>query len=135
MRMVLKRIYRGEQFTVGELTVNGVWIGNSLEPRCIDWQKEQKVMGRTAVPEGTYEVRLSPSRTYRRMMPYLLDVPMFTGVMIHPGNTVADTRGCILVGLYTNHGMLTRSRQTFRQLAELIDRAAGNAERIEIVVC
>ena len=58
-----------------------------------------KVPGRTAIPAGTYKVRWSYSPRFKRFTPEILDVPMFTGVRIHAGNTVDHTEGCPLLGM------------------------------------
>ena len=42
----------------------------------------------------------SYAQKYGGRFPCLLDVPGFSGVMIHPGNTAEDTRGCLLPGVY-----------------------------------
>ena len=70
--------------------------------------KARKVKGKTAIPRGTYKIqlRVSPSfkdkwyaKPYGGKMPYLQNVPGFSGVMIHPGNRPEDTSGCILPGM------------------------------------
>jgi hypothetical protein len=61
--------------------------------------KAVKVPGRTAIPTGRYEVRITYSNRFKRLMPILLDVPGFDGIRIHPGNYHVNTDGCLLPGL------------------------------------
>ena len=85
---------------------------------------------KTAIPEGEYPVRLAWSPRFKRKMPCLQDVPGFTGVLIHPGNSVADTQGCILVGERQADGRLKNSRMTFDRLYDLLERAENISIRI-----
>ena len=57
-----------------------------------------KVYGQTAIPFGRYEVRMRATSKFGTT-PELLDVPGFTGILIHAGNHRGDTLGCILTGM------------------------------------
>jgi len=77
-----------------------------------------KVHGRTAIPQGRYHIRLTQSQRFGRVLPLLDAVPGFTGIRIHPGNTAADTEGCILPGTGRNSSGVTGSRLAFGRLFE-----------------
>lgn len=61
-----------------------------------------------AIPAGCYRLRLTYSPTFQELLPLLDGVLGYarqphngirrTGIRIHAGNTIADSRGCILVG-------------------------------------
>lgn len=107
-------------------------ICSTMEPRRRDLSREKKVKGSTAIPSGTYEIKFSPSAKFNRIMPYLLNVPLFEGIMFHPGNTLKDTAGCILVGERCNNG-LTRSKHHFEKLMQLLTEHKDEAMVVEIV--
>ena len=91
MELTLTRTSRQAECTTGVLYLGKERMAHTLEPRWRDLGKEQKVAGQTAIPEGTYEICLEVSARFKRLMPYLMNVPGFTGILIHCGNTVADT--------------------------------------------
>ena len=113
----LKTTCKESGWTEGQMYVNGQYFCDTLEPpyKLLDCAADKLPNG-TAIPEGNYHIVLSPSQKFRRSMPFLLSVPFFEGVMIHPGNVVADTRGCILVGKRTGPGVVSDSRTTFGTL-------------------
>lgn len=92
--MNLKRIYKGTEYTIGRLYIDGKYFCDTLE----DPVRKVKIKGKTAIPAGTYEVIVNRSPRFKRLLPRLLNVPNFEGVLIHRGNTAEDTAGCILVG-------------------------------------
>jgi hypothetical protein len=61
----------------------------------IKFLKEPKF---TAIPEGTYNVKITYSNRFRHNLPLIEDVKGFTGIRIHKGNFAKDTEGCILLG-------------------------------------
>ena len=50
------------------------------------------------IPPGTYSVFRRWSESRRREVFEVRDVPGRSAILIHSGNTVADTEGCILLG-------------------------------------
>ena len=74
-----------------------------------DEYREDKVKHETRIPEGTYKITLRKvggfhskySERYGKShygMLHLQDVPNFTYILIHAGNTDEHTSGCLIVG-------------------------------------
>ena len=136
MKITLYRDLRYDNATIGQLYIDEMFCCHTLEPRAIDWKTEKKVWGQTAIPSGTYKVILSPSSKYKAFMPYLVNVPQFTGVMLHPGNFVKDTKGCILVGWQYWQGVIGvyDSKKTFAILLDMLQYAECVSDPITISV-
>lgn len=94
---------------------------------------ELKVRTRTAIPSGRYEIVISFSQRFQKMLPLLLNVPAFEGIRIHPGNTDADTEGCLLPGKNKAPDMVTNSRVAFKTLFEKI-QVAMQREKLFITI-
>jgi hypothetical protein len=120
MDLELKRTFAGAQRTFGELSIDGKFECYTLE----DTVREsgEKIPGRTAIPAGKYTVVVNWSNRFQKYLPLLLDVPGFTGVRIHSGNTEKDTEGCILVGKDRVEGALLYSRVALDGLLKKLDR-------------
>lgn len=130
IKLKLERFFFGEKYTIGRLFVNGTYFCDTLEDRVRDLTNEKKVYGETAIPAGTYEVRVTWSPTFKRNLPLLLGVPHFTGIRMHRGNTIKDTLGCILVGENKVKGMVINSTGYEIELTKLL---SGQKAEIEII--
>ncbi len=130
MRMEVIRLQLDSDVTIGKLLIDGMfecWT-------CEDTVREPgvKVPGKTAIPYGIYDVAITFSPHFGRMLPILRDVPGFEGIRIHPGNTALDTEGCLLVGQDRLPKGVGRSKIAFEMLEEKIQRALRNGERVTI---
>ena len=141
MELLVERLWPKKEYTVGRLYVDGKMFCNTLEDKIIDVNKngkfdgeEQKVYGKSAIPYGTYKVIYSWSPRFGRELPRLLNVPHFDGILIHPGNTAADSAGCILVGKNTSKGRLSESRYTSDELNKVIFQSQKRGESITITI-
>jgi hypothetical protein len=99
MKLTVVRKEFSETTTIGEMFVDGVFQCYTLEDTVRNLKSaKDKIYGKTAIPAGTYKVTITDSARFKRKLPLVNDVPFFEGIRIHPGNTAADTDGCILVG-------------------------------------
>lgn len=117
VKLRLDRTFLGETYTIGKLYISDKYFCDVLEDRVVDKDrsgkfdgKEVKVFGESAIPYGTYEIVLNMSPKFKRILPRLLNVPHFDGVLIHSGNTSIDTHGCLLVGLNKEKGKVINSK-------------------------
>ena len=112
MRLKLIREIFTSESTIGSLYIDDQFHCFTLE----DCAREAKIPGYTAIPTGTYEVVLSPSKKFEKLLPELLKVPGFEGIRIHAGNTAVDTRGCILVGAIKEENRIGKSKEAMARL-------------------
>lgn len=120
MKLEVKRHFKGPQYTIGRMYADGVYLCDTLEDTVRP--DGQKIAGQTAIPAGTYPVCITYSPRFKKMLPMLDNVPNFTGVRIHTGNTAEDTEGCILVGYNRVKGRVCDSRAAFRRLFALLEK-------------
>ena len=95
---------------------------------------EKKVYAQTAIPYGTYNVELSMSPKFKRLLPMILDVKHFTGIRIHRGNTAKDSAGCILPGENKIKGKVINSTKYEVNIVDRIQRATDRGEQIKITI-
>lgn len=126
--------------TIGELSIDGAPFCFTLE----DLRRPDgapKVYGETAIPPGVYNWSMTPSDRFRnkdgskRLMPLIENVPGFSGVRIHWGNTAANTDGCLLVGEDRAPNFVTHSVATFDRLLPILQSAGrGTIEIAEEIL-
>lgn len=114
MKVTVKRIFKGPEYTIGKMYINNEYFCDTLED--VVRAEGVKIAGKTAIPAGTYKLRKTYSPRFNKILPLIQDVPGFEGVRIHAGNTAADTEGCILVGENKVKGKVINSRATMEKL-------------------
>ena len=143
MNLELKRIFKGENYTIGRLFIDGEYFCDTLEDpvRQLD-SVDDKIYSETAIPAGKYKVSMSivsPKYSKRKSynwcggrLPKLIDVPFFEGILIHSGNTPDHTAGCILVGENKIKGQVINSMNTLKNLWVKLNVADEVGEEIWI---
>jgi hypothetical protein len=120
--------------TLGKLYINNVFLCHTLEDtdRYLDKKGVgAKIYASTAIGAGRYNMRISLSPRFKRLMPEVLAVPGFTGIRIHSGNTAEDTEGCILVGMIRGRDKILDSRTAYDLLMKQI---GGSKETMTFIV-
>ena len=133
--LTLLRSYPKDEYTIGLLYVKGRYFSATLEDTDrgllqtmpLEEIRRIKIKGKTAIPKGTYKIMLTVSEKFKNrawakpyggLVPLLVDVPGYSGIRIHPGNTAADTDGCILPGQNLQPGKVLNSTVTYRKLMD-----------------
>ena len=134
MELKLIRSFKKSTYTIGKLYIDNKYFCDTLEDvdrninnkMSIQSILKIKVDHKTAIPTGIYKINMdtkSPRFSnrswaipYKGIVPKILNIPGFDGVLIHPGNTSSDTSGCILVGQNKIKGKVVNSVSTFDKL-------------------
>ena len=142
MEIVVERLIRSVKTTIGKMYVDGAFQCFTLEDvdrglkssMPLDEIKERKIYGNTAIPEGRYEVTITYSGLFKKNMPLVNGVKGYEAIRIHPGNSEADTLGCILVGEAYTAGWVSSSRVAFDKLFPKIQAAITAGEKVYLTI-
>lgn len=121
-RLLLWRREFTDVSTIGDLLDNGKLISYVLE----DAVRKQKIPKITAIPMGTYEIKITKSPRFSKAkkpvpyLPELLGVVGYTGVRIHHGNLASQTDGCLIVGLEKDGDWVGHSRLALAKVIRII---------------
>lgn len=92
MKLILYTLRSGPEGTFGNIIMDG----ERLCVTCEDpWDDNAK--GKSCIPAGIYQCKKHSGAKYQDVWE-VCNVPNRTAILIHNGNTIDDTQGCILVG-------------------------------------
>lgn len=101
---------------------NGQWL----------WKPEFKIQGETAIPSGEYTLAVTFSNRFQKPMIQVMNVPDFSGIRWHGGNTVADTEGCLLVGLKQLNFHIAGGIRINAELIGMVSEAIAAGETVTV---
>lgn len=122
-----------QRFLSSDLGILGILLGERREFLCftLEIPFTDGLLG-SAVAAGVYPIMLMWSSKWSGYMPYL-DVPKRSGIMLHAGNTIRDSRGCILLGKGVSSSspyMLMQSREAVSEVVHYIK--SNHVSKIDI---
>lgn len=142
MEIQVNRIARKDGYTIGRMSLNGEYFCDTLEDtdRGLNSSMQEseilakKVKAQTAIPTGKYDVILSFSPRFKRVLPLLLNVPGYQYIRVHNGNRPDSTEGCLLVGENKVKGQVLNSRATLEKLMSALLECEKRKEKISITI-
>ena len=136
MKLVIIRDQSDANGTFGRLYINGLFECHTFEDpdRQLEKKGTVKVQNDSAIPRGIYDVVIDMSVRFKKLMMRLLNVPDFSGIRIHAGNTKKDTEGCILLGNGRTRVGLFDSRTAVNKVFAAVDRALKSGDKVTIEI-
>lgn len=143
MNIVVKRSECNDDFTRGELFIDGEFFCYTLE----DTERDVKIYGETAIPRAIYKIgfrELDTPKTVKYLKRFpdffsyhleIKNVEGFTGVLCHIGNFVTDTEGCLLLGDGKGGdtgALITSSTTAFTRFYKKVSQALNDG--VEVVL-
>lgn len=103
-------------------------VGLEDEPR------DKKVNGETRIAAGLYEVVISMSNRFKRLLIEVLEVANFAGIRAHSGNIEENTDGCLLVGnevgVLNGKTAVLNSKNTYEHLHSTVDSFIKQGDKV-----
>ena len=141
MKLKVVREVKTEVSTIGSLFINGEFFCYTLEDKdrglkqsdSLLYINTKKIFGLTAIPLGFYKLIVNQSPKFKRMLPRILDVKGYDGVLMHRGNSAEHTLGCILIGYKKGVNSIFESTKAETDLVNRLLLHNQEVHTIEIV--
>lgn len=142
MRLHLQLVAETMNSSISVMAVAGEFVCFVLE----DGYRDKKVKAETRIPAGVYRIEKRTTggfyEQYRDKLKHdfsiqIVDVPGFENILIHIGNTVKDTAGCLLTGLgvgFNGNFAVNQSTAAYLQVYETIRLAFDRGDKVEIEI-
>lgn len=152
LEIVIDRKYKKPTYTIGDITIDGVWFCNSLEDvdrgltqfMSLDEIKRLKIPGETAIATGRFEIvidefspKFSKYPFYMEVcggyLPRFKNVPGFLGVLFHVmdgENGAKLSLGCVGIGRNKIKGGLLEGKEYFRKFYKILKDAKQAGKKI-----
>jgi hypothetical protein len=141
MKLKVVRETKNDVCTIGSLFINDVFFCYTLEDKdrglkqsdSLLFIQAKKIFGLTAIPSGFYKLTVNQSPKFKRMLPRILDIKGFDGVLLHRGNSANDSLGCILIGYKKGENSIFESTKAETDLVNRLLLHNNEVHSIEIV--
>jgi hypothetical protein len=141
MKLKVVREIKTEVSTIGKLFVNEKFFCYTLEDKdrglkqtdSLLFINTKKIFGVTAIPSGSYELIVNLSPKFKRMLPRILNIKGFDGVLMHRGNSADHSLGCILVGYKKGDNAIFDSTKAENDLVNLLLLHKDEKHTLEIL--
>ena len=110
----LNRVYSDSLLTRGLLMDGRRPLCHTLE---LPWRNNEVCM--SCIPEGVYDVCRSTSTRFGNVFRFA-SVRGRSGILIHAGNSIRETKGCILVGLDANDTNVLHSKLALQRCLDAL---------------
>ena len=152
MEITVDRKWKKDTYTIGVCYINGVRFSETLEDKDRDLDnsmsesviKSKKIYGQTAIPTGTYEIKMTYSpkfanrawaKKYGGKVVEITNVKAYSGVRVHPFNSASESLGCIAVGRNLVKGKVLQSTIYYQKLVDdYISPALKRGEKVTITI-
>ena len=129
--LILRDTFTDES-TIGELFLDGERFCDTLE---LPWRDNQRSI--SCIPVGEYSVRFrypreSATRNYLHLL--VKDVPNRDFILIHRGNKSSHSKGCILVGMTSQHNFVGNSRLAMDLLMKELINCGHGIKNIKLII-
>ena len=130
--------------TPGKLYINDEFLCDTIEDMdrglmqdtpLVDIQ-QIKIPDETCIPYGTYEVIMTYSPKFGKVMPQIMNVPGFDGIRLHGAHDINSVSGCVGLGekVPDKEGVLCNGPSYTVKVTDLCTAADIKSEYIEITI-